>query len=105
MYEYARGKGIKVADYRADYFPQMIRRDIADIINNDIMSLVGKRAALLEVGLPEKSVSQLNKFIQRIKTWWFEWNLKRNYHADTYVYEDEENFELIEESQESKNSS
>jgi len=65
MYEYARGKGIKVADYRADYLPQMIRRDIADIINNDIMSLVGKRAALLEVGLAEKSVSQLNKFIQR----------------------------------------
>jgi len=31
--------------------------------------------------------------------------LKRNYHPDTYVYEDEENFELVEKSQESKNSS
>ncbi len=47
----------------------------------------------------------LNKIIQKIKTWWFEWNLKRNYHPDTYVYEDEENFELVEKSQESKNSS
>ncbi len=47
----------------------------------------------------------LNKIIKKIKTWWFEWNLKRNYTADTYVYEDEENFELIEEGQETKNSS
>jgi len=47
----------------------------------------------------------LSKLIKRIKTWWFEWQLRRNYTPDTYVYEDEENFELIEESQESKNSS
>jgi len=65
MYEYARSKGIKVADYRADYFPQMIKRDIADIINNDLMSLVSKRSALLESGLTDKSILQLNKFIQR----------------------------------------
>ena len=47
----------------------------------------------------------LNKFIKRIKTWWFEWQLKLHYTPDTYVYEDEENFEPIEESQDSKNSS
>ena len=35
----------------------------------------------------------LNKFIKRIKTWWFEWQLRLHYRPDTYVYEDEENFE------------
>ena len=47
----------------------------------------------------------LKKIVKQIKTWWFEWQLRRNYTPDTYVYEDEENFEPIEESQESKNSS
>ena len=47
----------------------------------------------------------LSKLIKRIKTWWFEYQLRKHYRPDTYVYEDEENFELIEESQESKNSS
>ena len=47
----------------------------------------------------------IKNLIKRIKTWWFEWNLKRNYTPDTYVYEDDENFEPEKESQESKNSS
>ena len=47
----------------------------------------------------------IKNLIKRIKTWWFEWNLKRNYTPDTYVYEDDEIFEPIDESQESKNSS
>ena len=32
----------------------------------------------------------IKNLIKRIKTWWFEWNLKRNYTPDTYVYEDDE---------------
>ncbi len=47
----------------------------------------------------------IKNLIKRIKILWFEWQLRRNYTPDTYVYEDEENFELEKESQESKNSS
>ena len=65
MYEYARGRGIKVADYRSDYFPQMIRRGILDTIINDFMSMVKKRSQLLESGLSAESVKELNKFIER----------------------------------------
>ena len=69
MYEYARSKGIKVADYRADYFPQMIKRSISDIISNDFMSMVGKRSQLLEGGLSADTVKSLNNFIrQRVNT-------------------------------------
>jgi|TARA_A100001201_G_scaffold138631_1_gene129714 hypothetical protein len=47
----------------------------------------------------------IKKIIKAIKTWWFERQLKKNYVPDTYVYEDDEIFEPIEESQEQKNSS
>ena len=47
----------------------------------------------------------IKNLIKRIKILWFEWQLRINYTPDTYVYEDEENFELEKESQESKNSS
>ena len=69
MYEYARSKGIKVADYRADYFPQMIKRSISDIISNDFMSMAKKRAQLLEGGLSADTIKELNTFIrQRVNT-------------------------------------
>ena len=69
MYEYARSKGIKVADYRSDYFPQMIKRSISDIISNDFMSMAGKRAQLLEGGLSADTIKELNTFIrQRVNT-------------------------------------
>ena len=69
MYEYARSKGIKVADYRADYFPQMIKRSISDTIGNDFMSMAKKRAQLLESGLSAETVKELNTFIrQRVNT-------------------------------------
>jgi hypothetical protein len=47
----------------------------------------------------------INNLIKKIKILWFEWQLRRNYTPDTYVYEDDEIFEPIEESQETKNSS
>lgn len=40
----------------------------------------------------------LQKIVKKIKTLWFEWQLRRNYTPDTYVYEDDEIFELDEES-------
>ena len=52
-----------------------------------------------------EQMEYLSKLIKRIKTWWFEYQLRKHYRPDTYVYEDEENFELEKESQESKNSS
>ena len=64
MYEYARSKGIKVADYRSDYFPQIIKKDIANIIGEDMISMVKKRQELLEMGLSPETVKDLNKFIQ-----------------------------------------
>jgi hypothetical protein len=65
MYNYAKQRGIKVADYRSDYFPQMIKRGILDTISNDFMSMVKKRGQLLESGLSAESVRELNKFIER----------------------------------------
>jgi hypothetical protein len=47
----------------------------------------------------------IKNLIKKIKILWFEWQLRRNYTPDTYVYEDDEIFEPIEESQETKNSS
>ena len=35
----------------------------------------------------------LNKLVKRIKTIWFEWQLKRTYTSDTYVYEEDEIFD------------
>ena len=40
----------------------------------------------------------LQKIVKKIKTLWFEWQLRGNYTPDTYVYEDDEIFELDEES-------
>jgi hypothetical protein len=40
----------------------------------------------------------LNKLVKRIKTIWFEWQLKRTYTSDTYVYEEDEIFEPEKES-------
>lgn len=36
----------------------------------------------------------IKKIIKRIKIWYFEWKLRKNYKEDTYVYEDEEKFDL-----------
>ena len=69
MYEYARSKGIKVADYRADYFPQMIKRSISDIITMTLCLWLKKRAQLLEGGLSADTIKELNTFIrQRVNT-------------------------------------
>ena len=64
MYKYAESKGIKVADYRKDYFPQIIKKEIANIIGDDMLSMVKKRSELLEYGLSEGTVKDLNVFIQ-----------------------------------------
>ncbi len=34
------------------------------------------------------------KIIKKIRVWYFEWKLRKTYKEDTYVYEDEENFNL-----------
>jgi len=31
----------------------------------------------------------IKSWFKKLQVMWFEWKLKRNYHADTYVYEDE----------------
>jgi|TARA_R110000851_G_scaffold181803_2_gene330887 hypothetical protein len=40
----------------------------------------------------------LNKIVKYFRTLWFEWQLKRNYSPDTYVYEEDEIFEPEKES-------
>tara|TARA_A100001515_G_scaffold91412_1_gene72868 strand:- start:881 stop:4369 length:3489 start_codon:yes stop_codon:yes gene_type:complete len=65
MYNYADSKGIKVAQYRQDYFPQMIKRSISEVINNDFMSMVSKRGQLLDDGYSPEIVKELNKFVMR----------------------------------------
>jgi hypothetical protein len=42
----------------------------------------------------------IQRLIKKIKILYFEWQLRRNYTPDTYVYEDDEIFEPEEESQE-----
>ena len=32
----------------------------------------------------------IKKLWKKLKTWFFEWRLRRNYNPDTYVYEDDE---------------
>ena len=65
MYNYAQSKGIKVAQYREDYFPQMIKRSVSETINNDFMSMVSKRGQLLDEGYSETTIKELNKFIRK----------------------------------------
>ncbi len=50
-------------------------------------------------------VGFLHKIIKKIRAWWFERQLRKNYTPDTYVYEGDEIFEPEEESQDTKNSS
>ena len=50
-------------------------------------------------------VSFLQKIIKKIRAWWFERQLRKNYTPDTYVYAGDEIFEPEKESQETKNSS
>ena len=50
-------------------------------------------------------VSFLQKIIKKIRAWWFERQLRKNYTPDTYVYEGDEIFDPEKESQEKKNSS
>jgi hypothetical protein len=40
-------------------------------------------------------MKRIRKIIKKIRTWYFEWKLRRTYKPDTYVYEDEEKFEPI----------
>lgn len=35
---------------------------------------------------------RIKRFYKRVKILYFEWRLRRTYKSDTYVYEDEENF-------------
>jgi len=65
MYQYAKSKGIDVAQYREDYFPQMIKRSVGEIINNDFMSMVSKRGSLLNEGFSPEVTRTINNWILR----------------------------------------
>ena len=72
MYNYADSKGIKVAQYRQDYFPQMIKRSISEVINNDLQFHPNKLTLDLdpdnEFIWNENSINKINqKFNELIK--------------------------------------
>tara|TARA_Y100000590_G_scaffold422998_1_gene528312 strand:- start:852 stop:977 length:126 start_codon:yes stop_codon:yes gene_type:complete len=39
-------------------------------------------------------MKKIRKLIKKIRIMYFEWKLRKNYKEDTYVYEDEEKFDL-----------
>jgi len=63
-YKLSAKMGVKVADFRADYFPRMWKKNIAEIIYNDLMSIAERNKELLNELKDPKDVARLSKFIE-----------------------------------------